>query len=187
MACTYNVARLEKVMYNNSCALGAQWNTDNTVFGVFAPYANNVTVKVYGTDATTLVNSCPMTKGEDGTWSATVNGNLDGCYYLYDIDGLTTVDPYAKSFNANTQKGMILDLSRTNPEGWESDHFEAKPAIIWEVHVRDFSSDEYLELPYHGKYAGWIKFACNFLNNSIVVNYNILAMQSGTKETNIVI
>ena len=41
--------------------------------------------------------------------------------------------------------------------------------------------------PYHGKYAGWIKFACNFLNNSIVVNYNILAMQSGTKETNIVI
>lgn len=143
-------------MYNNSCALGAQWNTDNTVFGVFAPYANNVTVKVYGTDATTLVNSCSMTKGEDGIWSATVNGNLDGCYYLYDIDGLTTVDPYAKSFNANTQKGMILDLSRTNPEGWGKDRFDAKPAIIWEVHVRDFSSDEYLELPYHGKYANFV-------------------------------
>ena len=39
---------------------------------------------------------------------------------------------------------MVVDLERTNPEGWENDKHilvdEQTKAIIWEIHVRDFSS-----------------------------------------------
>ena len=51
---------------------------------------------------------------------------------------------------------MVVDLTKTNPEGWENHNFENSinsfsDAIIWEVHVRDFSN-KILDSKYRGKY-----------------------------------
>lgn len=67
----------------------------------------------------------------DGVWAITLPGNLHGIYYLYRVyfpDGRMqkVVDPYARSAGANGQRGMVLDLTRTAPEGWDAD---TRPAI----------------------------------------------------------
>lgn len=67
----------------------------------------------------------------DGVWAITLPGNLHGTYYLYRVyfpDGRMqeVVDPYARSAGANGQRGMVLDLTRAAPEGWDAD---ARPAI----------------------------------------------------------
>ena len=102
-----------------------------------------------------------MTKGDKGTWSATANGNLSGKYYTYTayFDGKTNkdiVDPYAKSVGVNGKRGMILDMSTTNPDGWNDDTrlTMSNPADfeIYELHVRDFSMDEDSGINNKGKY-----------------------------------
>ena len=132
--------------------LGAAWKIDETEFSVFAPDAKQVFVKVYKQNVRTPLLKEEMTKVQDGVWSAVIRGNLDGKFYLYEIDGCETVDPYALGTNANAEKGVILDLRRTDPPGWGNDSFTPRPPIVWEVHVRDFSSDPYLAQPDAGKY-----------------------------------
>ncbi len=51
---------------------------------------------------------------------------------------------------------MIIDLAQTNPDGWQG-HFRPDPirqneAIIYELHVRDFSVDENSGIQNKGKY-----------------------------------
>lgn len=132
--------------------LGAAWKIDETEFSVFAPDAKQVFVKVYKQNVRTPLLKEEMTKVQDGVWSALIRGNLDGKFYLYEIDSRETVDPYALGTNANAEKGVILDLRRTDPPGWGNDSFTPRPPIVWEVHVRDFSSDPYLAQPDAGKY-----------------------------------
>ena len=54
------------------------------------------------------------------------------------------VDPYAKAVGVNGNRGMIVDLNDTDPEGWSDDSFHrvdyAADAVVWEVSVRDFSA-----------------------------------------------
>ena len=54
------------------------------------------------------------------------------------------VDPYARSAGANGVRGMVVDLAKAVPEGWEQDTRPDIPAharSVWEVHVADFSAD----------------------------------------------
>lgn len=135
--------------------LGARWSSGRTFFSVFAPYAREVSVKIYDSGGGALIRKERLTKSGEGIWSAECEGDLDGKYYLYEIDGRDTVDPYALSTDANAAHGAILDMRRTDPEGWDEDEFEACSPVIWELHVRDFSSDPYLGLKDAGKYSAF--------------------------------
>src|SRR5690606_41380444 len=68
------------------------------------------------------------------------------------------VDPYAKAVGVNGERGMVIDLSRTNPEGWEE---LVKPpfqhpvdAVIYELHVRDLSMHPASGITHKGKFLG---------------------------------
>ncbi|MEC0090338.1 pullulanase [Paenibacillus macquariensis] len=93
--------------------------------------------------------------------------DLKGYFYQYEVtnNGVTTnvLDPYAKSmaeFRVNTKgdvgpdgdvvgKAAIVDLSGTDPEGFDfaniNGYKKREDAIIWEIHVRDFTSDPAIE------------------------------------------
>ncbi|WP_429349972.1 type I pullulanase [Paenibacillus sp. 4624] len=102
-----------------------------------------------------------MTRDPDGIWELNLSGDWAGHFYMYRIvhhDQRVEIaaDPYARAVTANGQRTAIIDLNLTHPEGWDQD---VKPAfvhpvdaIIYELHVRDFSSDPQVELPYKGKY-----------------------------------
>ena len=84
-----------------------------------------------------------------GVWRVTVPENLDGTYYDFAIqfdDGTVTVsaDPWARAAGVNGKRSMVIDLKRTDPEGWDDDRAPEIPAnklVVWETHVVDFSAD----------------------------------------------
>ena len=136
--------------------LGSKYSKKETVFKFWSPAAQEVKVCIYtkGTDredgAQAVSRSNMKLYPEYGTWVLHLKGDLKNKYYTYlvTIDGkeYEIVDPYAKAVGANGDRGMIVDLKSTNPEGWENDKFErvanATDAVIWEISVRDFSASE---------------------------------------------
>lgn len=135
---------------------GASYSREETSFAVFAPRAETVTVNIYSDD---LRREPAITKSlsadRDGFFSGGIKGDLNGRYYTYTVDGRETIDPYALSGGANSRRGMIFDPADTDPEGWESDSFNYPSPIVWEVHVRDFSSSPSLGLKDAGKFSAF--------------------------------
>ena len=134
----------------DSAAFRAQFHTDEplgvfctkggTHFALWAPTAQHVWLVLYksGTQGEP-VEYIELHRGDKGVWSHTDARNLDGTYYLYDVtvDGVVrrTGDPYARACGANGQRCMVVDLARTNPQGWESDCAPKRQAedIIYEI------------------------------------------------------
>lgn len=133
--------------------LGCKYSEDKSTFKVWAPSASLVELKMYntGTDfeegkgviGTERMDFDPAA----GIWYITIDGDLNGVYYTYlvTVNGVTreTQDVYSVATGLNGKRSMVIDLKSTNPENWENDShvFVDKPtdAIIWEVHVKDFS------------------------------------------------
>ncbi len=129
--------------------LGAVINGGETTFKVWAPTASKVVLNLFETgDGGEAFLSVDMEKAEKGVWTSTQPYG-SGTYYTYTVTTAAgtqeTTDPYAKALGVNGDRGMVIDLDSTDPEGWAEDAFYDKldtyqDAIIWEVHVRDFSN-----------------------------------------------
>jgi len=151
--------------------LGAVYRPGSTTMKLWAPTATNVGLALFDDATTASFSSTPMTCDSNGIWSVTINGDLDGKYYLYQIalPGLTggqpTVfqvnDPYARGCSANTGRTLIYDRLKTNPEGWDQDQFVGlknhADAVLYEVHIRDFSINPNSGILNRGKYFGMVE------------------------------
>ena len=135
--------------------LGATWSENSTTFRVWAPLATKVQVNLYksGTQGTDdLIDVVDMTSDVQGTWVATVDGDLNGTYYTYTatVKGVVQediVDPYARTTGVNGNRGMVINLDSTDPEGWEDDtnpnpYENYTDDVLYELHVKDFSYEE---------------------------------------------
>ena len=129
--------------------LGATVKGGKTVFKLWAPTASAVTLNLYEAgDGGAAFAEVPMTPGDKGVWSAEYDCGY-GVYYTYSVTtALGTqeaVDPYARSAGLNGERGMVVDLRATDPEGFRASGYcddiaSYGDAVIWEVHVRDFSN-----------------------------------------------
>lgn len=144
--------------------LGATYTKEKTTFRVWAPTADAVAVRLYqsGTEGTNdLIEELAMTADVNGTWVAEKSGDLNGTYYTYyvtigDVKN-EACDPYARTTGVNGKRAMVIDLASTNPEGWDNDTNPNaantfNDAVIYELHVRDFSIDESSGMTNKGKY-----------------------------------
>ena len=116
-----------------------------TVFTLFAPdRAKTVKVRLYkdGVGGKAL-KTVKMRRTAQDTWSAEVGGDLKGLFYTFDIGRGECPGVFAKAVGVNGQRGAIVTLSDTDPEGWDSDRHPVtkSPAdlVIYELHHRDFS------------------------------------------------
>lgn len=159
--------------------LGAVCSSERTVFRLWAPLAEQVELCLYGqngeaggdearpenAEAEGTVTGIseeviPMKRGNRGVWQLEVPESLHGTYYDYRVrteDRLVqSADPYARACGCNGRRSMVVDLERTNPEGFQQDKPPAaKPeAVIYELHVKDFSFDPESGVPerFRGKY-----------------------------------
>jgi pullulanase len=167
--------RMLDEMYNyQGDDLGATYNAGSVTFKLWAPTASSVVANIYDkADSSQLVKSFELTKGESGVWSAAVSASdagvadLKGCFYQYEVtnNGVAkkVLDPYAKSMAAFTVdtagqagsdgdtvgKAAIVELNGTDPDTFGIANIEGyqkrEDAIIWEAHVRDFTSDPSIE------------------------------------------
>ena len=166
MSNIYSTEEFEKEYTYTGDDLGAVWSKEKTAFRVWAPTADAVKVNLYeeGTEGTDdLMEQLSMTADINGTWVAEKEGDLNGTYYTYlvEINGEKheACDPYARTTGVNGKRAMVIDLSSTNPKGWEDDTdphagMTYNDAVIYELHVRDLSSDASSGITNTGKFLG---------------------------------
>ena len=144
-----------------------------TGFALWAPSARAVWLCRYRSDsAPALAVSALRRDAPSGSWQARLAGDLSGQYYSYLVDvwvpghGLLrqrVTDPYSVSLGANSHRSWIgrLDDPALQPPGWAhaprpAPLAAATDAVIYELHVRDFSaSDIGLPPALRGKYAAF--------------------------------
>ena len=152
--------------------LGATYSKEKTDLRVWAPTAVDVSVNLYHTGnpetETAPYDTVYPTKAPDGKGPrlAAPEGDMNGVYYTYSVTTDTAVneapDPYGRTAGVNGKRTMIIDLASTNPDGWDTDKNphageNFTDAIIYELHVRDLSSDPSSGIKNVGKFLGVIE------------------------------
>ncbi|MGN0069001.1 MAG: type I pullulanase [Prevotella sp.] len=135
-----------------------------TTFCLAAPInAKEVRLRIYdeGTGGTPMSTIAMRPDKSSERWTAEVPTDLNGKFYTFDIDmgkGFQGETPglFAKAVGVNGKRGAIIDMSKTNPTGWENDMRPTlkSPAdqVIYELHHRDFSIDASSGLVNKGKF-----------------------------------
>ncbi|MBJ8325076.1 pullulanase [Streptococcus pacificus] len=164
--------QLKDSIYRYDGPLGAQVKEDGRVIEMtfWSPSADAVDVVVYDKDnQAKIVGKVAMTKGDLGQWHTQLKADTElnisdyrGYYYHYEItrgqEKVLVLDPYAKSLAAwnseladtdpsyRVAKAAFVDPSQVGPKELtfaQIDGFKTREdAIIYEAHVRDFTSDE---------------------------------------------
>ena len=124
----------------------ATYTPQATTFKLFAPADAKVYVEydaARDTDAVAKPKKVRMKLGKDGIWTATVKKDLKLHAYQFIVNGKRSNGVFAKAIGVNGSYALVLDMSETNPEGWENDKRPVvkSPAdlVIYEMHHRDFS------------------------------------------------
>ena len=163
--------RLKDETYSYDGPLGANLKEDGkrVDLTLWSPSADKVSVVIYDKkDPEKVVGTVALEKGEKGTWKQTLDensglgiSNYTGYYYHYQIErqGKTVLvlDPYAKSLAAwnsdlaktdaahKVAKAAFVDPAKLGPQdltyGKIHNFKSREDAVIYETHVRDFTSD----------------------------------------------
>jgi pullulanase len=140
--------------------LGALYAPEQTTFNVWAPTQEHLSIAVYTHPSALSRTVYPMTKdASDGVFTVTVSGDLHKKYYTLLInDQVEIVDPYAESACSNSRRGAVIDHHRAEPKLWET-HKRPAPApfcdaVLYELHLKDFTGDKSSGAAYRGKYLG---------------------------------
>lgn len=143
--------------------LGAVYSPKMTRFKVWAPEAESVKLNLYKQgEGDNLIEQHIMKKSANGTYVFEKQGDCNGIYYTYTVvnhgEEQEAVDPYTKAAGVNGQRGMVINLTKTNPQGFELDGYRnpehITDAIIYEGSVRDFTMDESSGVFHNGKFLG---------------------------------
>ena len=133
-----------------------------TKFALWSPMADEVKVLLYnsGHEGSAYL-TLPMSKGKDGTWTTSIQEDLNGKFYTFNVKMKgqwlgDTPGIMAKAVGVNGKRAAILNLDSTDPEGWENDvRPELKnfaDIVIYEMHHRDFSIDALSGINNKGKF-----------------------------------
>ena len=154
----YNAAFDAK--YNYDGELGAIYSPTQTEFKVWSPISKSIELRIYDNGTPTFVDATKgndvftkyeMVKGEKGVFSKVVDGDLEGKYYTYFVtnssypQGKEVVDPYAYSAGVSGLRGMIVDFSKTNPEGWDQVNYltyDRKELTVYETHIAELTCSD---------------------------------------------
>ncbi|MBE5965393.1 MAG: type I pullulanase [Lachnospiraceae bacterium] len=157
----FSTKEFEEAYYYDGDDLGAVWTKEKTTFRLWAPTATEVLLNLYETgNGNDRIESIPMNPDVKGTWYLEKTGDLNGVYYTYSVtvdeNTVEAVDVYAKAAGANGIRAMVVDLDSTDPKGFTGDEkpkfVNPTDAIIYELHIRDFSVDKSAGIKNQGKY-----------------------------------
>lgn len=134
------------------------YNPGATVFTVWAADASGAELCLYDEAIGGEARIVRMRPLEDGFWRAQVRGDLEGKYYTFRTCTEGKWNPeapgiFAKAVGVNGERAAVIDLSKTNPEGWESDARPPfKAPVVYELHHRDFSIHPSSGVAHPGKF-----------------------------------
>ena len=139
------------------------YSPQQTQFAFWSNAAEQMEVRIYDDAVSNQPSVVSLTKGENDFWTAAVEGDLEGKFYTVrsfqngewapEAPGI-----FAKAVSINGQRAAIIDLAKTNPEGWESDVRPAMPdmtdIVVYETHMRDYTISPNSGIEHKGKFLG---------------------------------
>ncbi|KAJ7975001.1 pullulanase 1, chloroplastic [Quillaja saponaria] len=146
-------------LFTYSGSLGALYSEDAVSLYLWAPTAQAVNAYVYRDPSGGNPLEVIQLEEDTGVWRARGPKSWEGCYYVYEvlvyhsstlkIEKCYANDPYARGLSSDSRRTFLLNLDsdQLKPEEWDNLANE-KPDIlfsdisIYELHVRDFSSND---------------------------------------------
>jgi len=129
--------------------LELSYSPQSSSFRVWAPTASEVKLLIYDDgNVGGAYQTKDMDRSESGTWTLKIDGNLKGKFYTFQVKIKEvwldeTPGMWVKATGVNGKRAAIIDMTETNPDGWENDNRPAlknfTDIILYEVHMRDFS------------------------------------------------
>lgn len=202
--------RLKDEAYSYDGPLGASVREGGKTVDVtlWSPSADKVSMVLYDKkDPEKVVGRVALEKGERGTWNQTLSDtsglgieNFTGYFYQYEIERqgktFTVLDPYAKSLAAwnsdlaktdavhKVAKAAFVDLSTLGPSDLTyasiPNFKKREDAIIYEAHVRDFTSDPALASELKSQFGTFASFVekLDYLKDLGVTHVQLLPVLS---------
>ncbi|WP_058308407.1 pullulanase [Gracilibacillus massiliensis] len=196
--------RLKDEMFGYDGDLGLTLHDEtNATLKLWSPSADKVSVILYNkNDQKQIVkDDIEMTKGDKGVWQVELNkettgiDSITGYYYHFAIERegetVLALDPYAKSMAAwnsdndeyDIGKAAIVDPSAIGPELEYADieGFEKREdAIIYEIHVRDFTSDPSIDEELEAEFGTFASFVekLDYIEDLGVTHVQLLPVMS---------
>lgn len=158
--------------YFSTKPLGANIESGNTVFRLFAPTAFTVTLVVFAQHDDAVGLEYSMKRDDEGIWEYTLPGERYGLYYGYRVKGRKEnsqmfdpskiiADPYSRAVVTQNHflhpaKSIIIDTRYD----WEKDRgmkTRIRDLIIYEMHVRDMTAHQSSGARQPGTYPGLVE------------------------------
>ncbi len=145
--------------YTSNRPMGAVISEGRTTLRAFAPTASRLTALLYEQPEGGSPRIVEMAPADRGLWEIVLAEDLGGLYYTFKVDGdapgfipgREIIDPYSRCNTAHDGRGMIL--SDETPVA-DRPGFGIDEAVIYELHIRDFTIDEHSGIRHRGKYLG---------------------------------
>jgi pullulanase len=151
---------LDAPEYCSEEELGAVYSPERTTFRVFAPTAPRLEVVLYEEPEGGTGIEHEMQYKANGVWELVIDEDLKGRYYTlkgagsdprFDSDR-EVIDPYSRCNTAHNGRGMVLHDETPIAPG---PVFDRSEAVIYELHIRDFTIAPNSGITNKGKYLGF--------------------------------
>ena len=143
-------------------SLGMTYKKESTRIRLWSPMKENIYLNLYKDNKLEDKESFLMKKMEDGVHEIILQGDYKGYFYTFLIDEKYEVtDPYSIASALNSRATAIIDLEDTNPPGFK-EHKVPKgnngcDAVIYEVHIKDFTISENSGAKDRGKFLAFME------------------------------
>lgn len=133
----------DRLFYYEGDDLGVTFCPERVSFKLWAPTATGAKVKLTPPNQDFSVEY-EMDREDKGVWFIEQQGNFELFRYTFEIcinrDWREVVDPYAVAVTANGEKGVIINLEKTQtPKPRLSRLNSPTDAVIYETHIRDLT------------------------------------------------
>lgn len=146
--------------------LGVRYSPGGSDFTLWAPSASYAELMIWGqgTGGDPLNVIQLQQKGQTGIWSVHAGGDMAGMFYTFRVavDSVwynQTPGIWNTAVSINGIRGAIVDLTKTNPEGWETDKSPVQSSfadiILYELHHRDMTVSPTSGIKEKGKFVAW--------------------------------
>ena len=141
--------------FKSDLEMGLRAGAGGTSIRVFAPYASAVEALFYEAPSAPLFFSAALKPAGAGLWEGALLRDFSGFYWklMVSAAGKTVqgLDPYSRSVTAHDGLALIAeDAAPVSP----GPVFTASEAVIYELHIRDFTIDACSGVAHKGKYLG---------------------------------
>lgn len=157
----YNHVDFSSYPYYGGDDLGVHTTDREISVKIWAPVAQRVDFFVYRkSEGGRPVRIDSLRKDQHGCWTLQLKGNFKGLYYTFKVKNgewmNETPGIEVRATGINGKRGLFFVSEETDPENWENDQFvvleNQVDAIVYELHVRDFSIAANSGMVHKGKF-----------------------------------